>query len=158
MDLVWIIIAGLFIVAGIIGCFIPFMPGPPLSLIGLLFLQLEKEPPFTAKFIVAWAIIVVVVTALDYVVPVYGTKRFGGSRYGQWGCAIGLIAGFWFGPVGIVIGPFVGALVGELAANQKTNLALKAALGSFVGFLVGTVIKLAASGAMLYYYVASFFN
>lgn len=158
MDLVWIITAGLFMATGIVGCLIPLLPGPPLSFLGLLILQLKNVPPFTARFIIVWAIIVIIITVLDYIVPIYGTRRFGGSSYGQWGCALGLIAGIWFGPVGIIVGPFAGALVGELIANQKADRAFKAAVGSFVGFLVGTVIKLIASGAMFYYYVTSFFN
>jgi hypothetical protein len=158
MDLLWIIIAGLFMVAGIAGCLIPLLPGPPISFIGLLILQLMEKPPFTNKFLAIWAIIVILITVLDYVVPIYGTKRFGGTRYGQWGCAIGLIAGFWFGPAGIIAGPFIGALLGELLTNKNTDHALKAAFGSFIGFLMGTVIKLIASMGMLYYYILTFFN
>lgn len=158
MDILWIIIAGVFMLAGIIGCLIPLLPGPPLSFMGLLILQLQSQAPFTSKFLVTWLIVVLIITALDYFVPIYGTKRFGGTRYGMWGCAVGLIAGFWFGPVGIVAGPFVGALVGEWIGNRNSDQAFKSAIGSFIGFLVGTVIKLIASFAMFYYFVLSFFN
>lgn len=141
--------------AGIAGCLFPFLPGPPLSYLGLLLLQLKETAPFTTKFLIIWAIVVIVITVLDYLVPIYGTKRFGGTKYGLWGCTIGLMAGFWFGPVGIVAGPFVGALIGEWLANRNSDQAFKAAIGSFVGFLVGTVIKLIASGVMTYYFIAS---
>ncbi|MEQ8362167.1 MAG: DUF456 domain-containing protein [Cyclobacteriaceae bacterium] len=156
MDLVWAVIGGILMLAGIIGCLLPFIPGPPLSFLGLLLLQLQEVAPFTTKFLIIWAVIVIAITVLDYLVPIYGTKRFGGTKYGQWGCTIGLIAGFWFGPVGIIAGPFLGALVGEWLGNRNSDQALKAAIGSFVGFLVGTVIKLIASGVMTYYFIASF--
>lgn len=155
MDLVWIVIGGLLMLAGIIGCLLPFIPGPPLSFFGLLFLQLQETAPFTPKFLLLWAAIVIVITVLDYFVPIYGTKRFGGTKYGLWGCTIGLIAGFWFGPVGIITGPFLGALLGEWLGNRDSDKAFKAAVGSFVGFLFGTVLKLIASGAMTYYFITS---
>ena len=155
MDLLWIILSGLFMLAGIIGCLIPLLPGPPLSFIGLLILQLQSVAPFTTQFLITWVIIVLIITALDYFVPIYGTKRFGGTRYGLWGCAVGLVIGFWFGPIGIVAGPFIGALIGEWLASRNSDQAIRSAIGSFVGFLVGTVVKLVASFAMLYYFVLS---
>jgi len=157
MDIVWMVIGGLLMLFGIIGCLLPLLPGPPLSYFGLLVLQLMEEPPFSVTFLIIWALVVVIITGLDYVVPIYGTKRFGGTKYGLWGCAIGLVAGFWFGPVGIIVGPFIGALIGEWIGNANSDQALKAAIGSFVGFLFGTVIKLIASVTMLYYFVASLF-
>ncbi len=155
MDMLWTVIGGILMLAGIIGCLLPFLPGPPLSFLGLLLLQVKETAPFTTKFLLIWAVVVIVITVLDYLVPIYGTKRFGGTKYGLWGCAIGLIAGFWFGPVGIIAGPFLGALLGEWLANRNSDQAFKAAIGSFVGFLVGTVLKLIASGVMTYYFIMS---
>lgn len=153
--MLWTVIGGILMLAGIIGCLLPFLPGPPLSFLGLLLLQVKETAPFTTKFLLIWAVVVIVITVLDYLVPIYGTKRFGGTKYGLWGCAIGLIAGFWFGPVGIIAGPFLGALLGEWLANRNSDQAFKAAIGSFVGFLVGTVLKLIASGVMTYYFIMS---
>jgi len=141
--------------AGIAGCLLPFLPGPPLSFLGLLLLQLRETAPFTTQFLIVWAFIVIRITALDYLVPIFGTKRFGGTKYGLWGCTLGLIAGFWFGPVGIIAGPFLGALIGEWLGSRNSDQAFKAAIGSFVGFLVGTVLKLIVSGVMTYYFIAS---
>jgi uncharacterized protein YqgC (DUF456 family) len=103
-----------------------------------------------------WAILTLVVTGLDYVIPIYGTRKFGGTKYGMWGCIIGLIAGLWLGPVGIIVGPFVGALAGELIANSSSDQALRAAFGSFVGFLLGTLLKLIACFVMVWYFVQAF--
>src|SRR5688572_11423642 len=138
MDTLWLVIGIIIMLVGILGCILPLLPGPPLCYIALLIQQLRSDPPFTSKFLWIWAGITVVVTVLDYVIPLYGTKRFGGSKYGIWGCTIGLIAGFWLGPLGIIIGPFVGAFIGEIIANNNSNQALKAAWGSFAGFLFGT--------------------
>lgn len=153
MDLLWTVIASCLMIAGIIGSVVPFLPGPPLSYGGLLVLQLREVTAFSTKFLLIWLAIVVVIVVLDYVVPIYGTKKFGGSKYGMWGCTIGLIAGFWFGPIGIIAGPFVGAFVGELLANNESDRALKAALGSFIGFMFSTLLKLVTCLVMGWYFI-----
>ena len=154
MDILWIILGSIFMIVGLVGCLLPVLPGPPLNYIGLLFLQLLDESPFSITFMVIWLLIVIVVVALDYVVPVYGTKRYGGSKWGVWGTMIGLVAGiFIFPPFGIIIGPIVGALVGEYMSGKKSSQAMRAAFGSFLGFLLGTFIKLVASSVMIFYFV-----
>jgi uncharacterized protein YqgC (DUF456 family) len=139
--------------AGIAGSVLPFLPGPPLSFIALLSMQLKQVSPFTTNFLLIWGGIVIVVTVIDYLIPVYGTKKFGGSSYGAWGSAIGLVAGLFFPPVGIILGPFVGAFVGEMIASNNSHTAFKAALGSFLGFLLGTLLKLVVCLVMAWYLV-----
>ncbi|MFZ6013271.1 MAG: DUF456 domain-containing protein [Bacteroidota bacterium] len=152
MDLLWTILGGILMLAGLAGCILPFLPGPPLCFAALLLQQFKADKPYDTNFLIWWAVVTGLVTLLDYVVPVYGTKKFGGTRYGLWGCTIGLIIGFWFGLPGIIIGPFLGALVGELIANNSGG-ALKAALGSFIGFLVGMLLKLVVCCIMLWQFV-----
>ncbi|GAA0188083.1 DUF456 domain-containing protein [Fulvivirga kasyanovii] len=153
MDVVFIIIGAILMLMGIIGSILPVLPGPPLSLVGLLFLQFQQEPPFTTNFLLFWTAITIGVVLIDYFIPAYGTKRFGGSKYGVWGTFIGLIVGLFFAPFGIILGPLLGALIGELIAGKNSKQAFKAAVGSFVGFLLGTLLKLCACLVMTYYFV-----
>ncbi|MBX2963870.1 MAG: DUF456 domain-containing protein [Cyclobacteriaceae bacterium] len=153
MDLVWTVLACGFMIAGILGSVIPLVPGPPLSFVGLLVLQLREQPTFTIKFLVSWLLVVIVIAVLDYAVPIYGTKKFGGSKYGMWGCMVGLVAGFWFGPIGIIAGPFVGAFAGELLATNQSEQALRAAVGSFIGFVFSTLMKLVVCLVMGWYFI-----
>lgn len=158
MDLFWIILGSILLIVGIVGCVLPVIPGPPISYISLLILQLKKEPPFSSKFLVIWALITIAVTVLDYIVPAYGTKKFGGTKKGIMGSIIGLIIGvFFFPPVGIIVGPFLGAFVGELIAGKDSNVAFKSAFGSFLGFVGGTLLKLVASLTMAYYFITNAF-
>lgn len=153
MEWFWIIIGILLVVAGLAGSVLPVLPGPPLAYAGLLLQQFREPNPFTTKFLIIWAVITAVTVVLDYLVPVWGTKRYGGTKYGIWGCTLGFLLAFWMGPIGIIAGPFIGAFVGEMIAQQNANVALRAAWGSVVGFLLGTVIKLVVCVMMLYYLV-----
>lgn len=156
MDVVWLISGVVLMLIGLAGCILPFLPGPPLCYLALLIQQLQSAPPYTSKFLVIWAGISLGIVAIDYIIPIYGTKKFGGTTYGVWGCMVGLVAGFWLGPLGLIIGPFIGAFIGELIGNAKSGRAFRAALGSFMGFAVGTLLKLIACLVMGWYFMEAF--
>lgn len=156
MELLWIILGGIFVIAGILGSFLPVVPGPPLSYIGLLLLQLTADPPFSISFLVFWAIITAIAVTLDSLVPATSSRRYGGSKYGIYGCLIGgLIGLFFFPPIGIFVGPVAGAFIGEIIVGKKSDSAFRAAMGSFVGIFVATVLKFAVTLIMAYYFFSS---
>ncbi len=142
MDIILIFIAALFLVLGIIGSFLPVLPGPLTSWVGLLILHLSEAIPMDKTFLVITLIVAILIWILDYIIPAMGTKRFGGTKYGMIGTSIGLVIGL-FAPIpfGIVIGPFVGAYLGELLNKTDSKTAMKAAFGSFIGFITSTFIK-----------------
>ena len=151
MDTFLLICAFLFSCLGIIGSFLPVLPGPITSWVGLWFLHLTKAVPMNTTFLVITFIIALIIFILDYFIPAIGAKKFGGSKYGIYGTTIGLIIGLLSPiPFGILIGSFVGALVGELIYDDKdTNRAIKASFGAFLGFLASATIKF--SVAMVYF-------
>ena len=176
MDIFLIILGAICLLLGFIGCVAPVLPGVPLSYVGLLLLHFTDRVQFSWQFLTIWAVIVVVIQLLDYFIPAWGTKKFGGSKYGVWGSTIGLVVGLFMGPWGIIIGPFLGAVVGELIyfnrhpqttlneteqslnnveqkKNSNLNRALRAGLGSFIGLLTGTILKLICCGMMVFYFV-----
>ncbi len=154
MDIFLISLGIILTITGILGCVLPFMPGPPLNYAAILLLHFTSGFQFSNRFLIIWAIVTVAIVVLDYIIPVWGTKKFGGSKQGVWGSVIGLIAGmFFFPPLGIIIGPFIGAFAGELIAGKNSKDALKSGFGSFVGFITGTVLKLIVSGMMTWYFV-----
>ncbi len=152
-DYIFLILGIIFMIIGIIGCLVPVLPGPPLSFLGLILLHLTRFGQFTPATLITLGVITVVVTVLDYFVPVWGTKRFGGSKYGTKGATIGLIVGFFLGPLGIILGPLIGAFVGEMIFKDDLSYAFKAGFGSLLGFLTGIGLKLAASFVMTFYFV-----
>lgn len=142
MDIFLIIVASLFMILGIIGSFLPILPGPITSWLGLFIIHFTEAVPMNKAFLLITLAIAIFIWLLDYIIPAIGTKRFGGTRYGMIGTTIGLIIGLLAPiPGGIIIGPFFGALAGELLNNSDTNTATKAAFGSFIGFLTSTFIK-----------------
>lgn len=159
-DIILLIVGFLLMIAGLAGSVLPALPGPPLSLIGLLCMHFTSQEEYSWWFIAIWVIIVVVVGVLDYVIPAWGTKKFGGTKWGMWGATAGLIiGGFIIPPIGLILGTLGGAFVGELMNDSSdTKKAMKAALGSLAGFIVGTGIKLAVCVVMFGYFIVGLFK
>jgi hypothetical protein len=152
-DYILLILGIIFIIIGIIGCLVPVLPGPPLSFLGLILLHLTRFAQFATSTLIILGSLAVLVTVLDYIVPVWGTKKFGGSKYGTKGAVIGLIIGFFLGPLGIILGPLIGAFAGEIIFKDDLNYAFKAGFGSLLGFMTSIGLKLAASFVMTFYFV-----
>ncbi len=148
MDIFLLIVAFLLMLVGIIGCIIPGLPGVPLAYAGLWVAQATDRIDFSWQMLLVWGIVTIVVSVLDYVVPAWGTKRFGGTKYGVWGSTIGVFVGLFLGPWGVIIGPLAGAVLGEMLGGKQVEEALKAGWGSFIGLLFGTVLKLICCGLM----------
>ncbi len=153
-----LVTGGLLVIAGIAGCMLPFLPGPPLSYMGLVMLQISSRNPFTINFLIVYGVITFMVLILDFIIPVYSTKKFHGTKYGVRGSIIGLIAGFiLFPPFGIIIGPAAGAFLGEIFSGKKAAKAVRSAIGSLAGFIAGTTIKLALTVLMAYHFFTNLY-
>ena len=144
-------------VIGIIGSIVPGLPGPPFSWVGLLILYIwgtgadYMGNTLTTKTLIVWGVVVVVVSVIDYFVPMFFTKLTGGSKYAERGALAGLLLGIIFTPIGMILGSFLGAFLSELYYNRKgADQALKAAIGSFIGFIMGTGLKTIVSVILLW--------
>lgn len=158
MDYFLLALAIILIIAGLLGCILPIIPGPPLSFLGILVLHFTKFANYTTNFLLLLAFIAILVTVLDYIVPIWGTKRFGGTKAGMWGATIGMIIGMIFlGPLGLILGPLVGAIVGESIQGANNKNAFRAGMGAFIGFLTGVGLKLAASIYITWHFIKGAF-
>ena len=156
MDIALTLLGFLLMLVGILGSFLPVLPGPPISWLGLLLLYLTKAIPDDWWVLGITLAIALFITIMDYIIPAMGTKKFGGSKAGMWGTIIGLLVAIFFpvfGPFGIIIWPFVGALVGELINKADQKTAMKAAFGSFIGFLTGTFMKFVLTAGYLVFFI-----
>lgn len=155
LEPILIALSVVLLIVGIVGSVLPVLPGPPLSWLGLLLLKFVPS----ISFRISWTAIIVVglftlvVAILDNVLPIWSTKRIGGNKMVVWGAGIGFFIGFWFGPFGIILGPFIGALLGGLASGSHILPALKHASGAFIGFFAGIVLKFINLGVIVYWFV-----
>ena len=143
MDIFLLTIGFLFVLLGIVGSFLPVLPGPLTSWLGLLILYFTSIVPMNYTFLGITLAIAILIWILDYIIPAIGTKRFGGSKYSVYGTTIGLLIGLFSPiPLGILIGAFLGAFIGEIL-HDKTNTkrALKASIGSLLGLITSATIK-----------------
>ncbi len=155
-----LLIVGLIIaIAGIIGCIIPALPGPPLNFIALIFVELLNDSIFSAKLLIIYLLLTILITVLDYILPSIGSKAFGVSKYGVWGSFAGMIIGMiFFPPFGMILGIIIGAITGELLAGKSNSEALKAGWATFAISIFMIVAKLSLSLLMTYHFVKGAFS
>jgi uncharacterized protein YqgC (DUF456 family) len=159
LDLFLLILGLLYCLIGIIGSFLPIIPGPVTSWLGILLLNLTSAVEFNLNFVLITFTVAVSVGILDYIIPILGVKKLGGSRSGQIGTTVGLIVALVIlGPIGIIIGPFMGALLGEMSTNKSFQNSLIPAFGSFIGVIAGSVIKFLISLSFLFFYFDIFWG
>ena len=159
MDIILLIIGFLLCLIGIVGSFLPIIPGPVTSWLGILLLNLTSVVEFNLNFVLITLTVAISVGILDYLIPVLGVKKLGGTRSGQIGTTLGLIiALIILGPIGIIIGPFGGALLGEMSTKKSFQNSIKPAFGAFVGVIAGSVIKFLISLSFLFFYFDIFWG
>lgn len=146
METLTVIFASILILTGIAGCFLPVLPGPPVSYAGYFLLIFVSGSTITAQSLIIWGLIAVGIAVLDNFLPYLATRRKGASKAGKAGSILGLIIGFFIlGPVGMIILPFFGTLIGEIIDGKEFNSAFNISLANFIGFLTGIIVKLAVS-------------
>lgn len=147
MDIFLLILGFVLTILGIIGSFLPVLPGPLSGWVGLLILHLTDAIPMNFLLLGITLIVAIIIWTLDYIIPIVGTKKFGGSKKGIYGTLIGIVIGL-FSPIpfGILFGAFFGALIGELIHdNNNLYRAFKASFGAIIGLLASVTIKFIVS-------------
>ena len=158
LSVILAIVAGVLLAVGFAGTFVPVLPGAPLAWGGLLVAYFSDYCNISVVGLVITGVLAVVVSVLDNFLPIIMTKKFGGSKAATTGSSLGVLAGFFIGPLGMILGPFIGALIGELIHQRgNTQGVFKAAMGAFAGFIFGTGMKMICVSGFIWYFVASFF-
>ena len=147
LDIILIVISALCMIAGLAGCILPFLPGPPIAYVGLIILHFTDKVQYSTTQLIVWLLIVAVLQVLDYFTPMLGSKYSGGSKWGNWGCIIGTLVGLLFLPLGVILGPLF------RSGNKEFSQALKSGVGSLLGFIFGTLLKFVVCGYFCYQFI-----
>lgn len=159
MDIILFILGLVLCLIGITGSFVPMIPGPLVSWLAILILNLTDAVEFNLNFVLITLSVAVSVGLIDYLIPIIGVKKLGGSKSGQVGAIIGLVLGAWImPPFGILVGPFVGAISGEMVNKKTFSESLKPAFGSLVGVVAGSIIKFCLTLSYLFLYLKIFWT
>ena len=156
MDIFLLIISFSLMIIGIIGSIVPVLPGPLSSWVGLFIFSNISGVQVSGKLIIICLIIAIGIFILDYIIPIYTSKRFGASRYGIIGASIGIILGLFFAPFGIFIGALIGSITGEMILNKNFKKSLKSAFGVFLGFIISGFTKSLITVIYLVIYIKLF--
>lgn len=150
--MVWLeILAVVLALVGIVGSVVPGIAGPPFGWLGLFVLYLAGIPdPISVSTLLIFLGVAALLTVLDYVLPPRLTRTFGGHKAASIGATIGLFAGMFFTPIGMIGGSLLGAFIAELVVEDSGVWeSFKASLGTFLGFIITSGAKLIACGWML---------
>ena len=91
MDIFLFILSITFMIVGIIGSIVPVLPGPLSSWLGLFIFSNIDGVEVNNSIIVLTLIIAITIFILDYLIPLYTSKKFGASKFGIIGASIGII-------------------------------------------------------------------
>jgi uncharacterized protein len=129
-------------IAGVIGAFVPVMPGAVLILIGALIHKLMLPEVLSWWSILVLGGCVLLTLIIDFFGSVMGAKWSGAGRWGLGGAGCGALIGLFFGIPGLILGPLLGAFFGELVfAGRQMKEAMKAGIGAGVGFILATILR-----------------
>ena len=147
----------ILLVIGLVSCVLPPLPGTIIAYGALLltYFGMVNHGNISQTILIVYGILVGAFAIVDTFIPIWGTKKFGGTKAGIRGSFIGILVGILlspFGGISIIVCPFLGAMIGELIAGQDINLAIKSGFGSFVGFLLTSGIKIILVVMMSYHF------
>ncbi len=149
------VLAAILVIIGLAGIVLPAIPGVPLMFVGMLLAAWAGGfEQIHASILVALGILTLLSIGVDFWAAALGAKRVGASRLALIGAVIGTFVGFFFGPIGLFVGPFAGAVIGQLLHGRKLDTqgighATRVGFGTWLGIVFGVALKLMLALAMI---------
>jgi uncharacterized protein YqgC (DUF456 family) len=158
MEWLWVGVV-LLVLIGILGAFLPVIPGIPLVFAGLLMgAWLDDFSRVTTTAMIVIGLLALAGFLVDFVASVFTVKSVRASRQAVIGTLLGGLIGILGGVPGLILGTVIGAVVGEIMARQSLGQATKVGVAAGLGFILAVALKLAialvmiATFAWAYYY------
>lgn len=150
VTLLLVTLAVLLVLTGIVGAFLPVVPGPPLVFLGLwLGAWLGDYESVSGRVILILAVVTLLAMLLDLVAGALGARRVGAIPWAVAGALGGALVGLFFGLPGLILGPFFGAVAGEFLAKRDLAGATDVGLATWLGILLGALAKVGLSLVMV---------
>lgn len=106
--------------------------------------------PFETTTLVVFGLLTAFILVIDFMLPVWFAKRFGATKQGIWGSIIGMIAGIFFTPIGMILGLLLGAIAGDLLAGRTSGQATRSGVATFFGTFLSIGLKLGIAGVITF--------
>jgi hypothetical protein len=153
----WWLIAALLILIGVIGSFLPAVPGVLLVFGGMLLgAWIDGFRRIGWVTLAILGVLACLALLGDLLGTLIGAKRAGASRSALLGAAIGGLVGIFFGLAGVLLGPFLGAVIGELLSTGHLVQAARVGTGTWIGLALSLAFRLVIVFAMLAVFVTSY--
>lgn len=142
----WVLIAWLVLVLcfllGLVGIFLPALPGIALIFVGALVHKLLIPQLLSWWTVIILGVGVAVTFGLDLLGSAVGARWGGASKYGMVGLVLGGVIGLFFLPAGLILGPLLGVFLGEVfVASRPVSEGAKAGIGATLGIALSTFLK-----------------
>lgn len=138
------------LLCGPFGALVPVVPGAVLPVIGAVIHKLILPDVLSWWTIAALVAIAVLERVVDFVGTLVGAKWAGATRWGLFGAAVGGIAGLFFAPFGLLLGPIIGAFVAEIVfARRGLQPSVKSGVGAGVGYGISLAARMALAFLMI---------
>ncbi|MFN2242886.1 MAG: DUF456 domain-containing protein, partial [Anaerolineae bacterium] len=142
---------------GLAGSVLPVVPGHLIIVMAAVFHWFALR---AASGVEWWTFVVLIgllalSQAYEFASGAAGARWFGGTKWGAIGALLGAIAGIFFLPLGLILGPVIGAFALEaLFAKQDFRQAATSGVGSAVGTVSSLVVKVIVGVAMVGWFLA----
>lgn len=152
------ILALLLMLVGVLGVFLPALPGIPLMYAGMVVAAaIDDFQRIGWVSLAVLGFLTVLAVVIEFAASALGAKQFGASKRAVWGALAGTVIGLFFGLPGLLFGPFLGALFGELSVHGRLDQASRVGVATWLGLIFGTLVKIAIACAMLGIFVLVYF-
>lgn len=145
------IISAALIIIGLLGVFLPILPGIPLAYAGMVLAAWAGGfKVISVLVLILLGLLTLASVAIDFLASALGAKRAGASKLAVVGAALGSLIGMiFFNLPGLILGPFVGVMVVETAQGRSMREAGKIGFATWIGMAVGVALKVGLAFAMM---------
>jgi uncharacterized protein YqgC (DUF456 family) len=142
-------VSSLIFMIGLAGSLLPVVPGTLIVWVGVIVhrVWMGVDASVTWQIVILTGILTLLAQIADFIMGVWGARRFGASWKGAAGALAGAFVGFLIPPplFWLIVGPIAGAIIGELAAGRSFRDGGKAGIGTLVGGILAFALKMGVS-------------